>query len=62
MKNTLLKAEGEYEGWRFNNVQPIKNKEGKIKEGMWLFYGWKQKDGEAPQAKAFLLISSDAKK
>jgi len=56
MKNTLLNAEGEYEGWRFNNVQPIKTKEGKIKEGVWLFYGWKEMDGEAPQAKAFLLI------
>jgi hypothetical protein len=62
MKNTLLKAEGEYEGWRFNNIQPIKTKNGKIKEGIWLFYGWKQKDGEAPQAKAFLMISSAAKK
>ena len=62
IKNTLLKAEGEYEGWRFNNIQPIKTKEGKIKEGMWLFYGWKQSDGDAPQAKAFLMISSAAKK
>ena len=61
-KNTLLSAEGEYEGWRFGNVQPIKTKEGKIKDGVWLFYGWKEKNGDAPQAKAFLLISSTAKK
>lgn len=54
LEKTLFSAEGEYEGWRFNNVQPIKTKEGKIKEGMWLFYGWK--DGDAPQAKAFLMI------
>ena len=30
----------------------------KIKDGMWMFYGWKEKDGEAPQAKAFLLIDN----
>jgi len=60
-KNTLLKAEGEYEGWRFNNVQPIKTKEGKIKEGIWLFYGWDQKNGDVAQAKAFLLIDKAQK-
>jgi hypothetical protein len=54
MNNTLLKAEGEFEGWRFNNVQPIKNKGGEIQKGMWLFYGWKGQ--EAPNAKVFLLI------
>jgi hypothetical protein len=56
--NTLFIAEGEYEGWRFNNVQPVKSKDGKIKEGIWLFYGWKEKEGDAPQAKAFLLIDA----
>jgi len=54
MHNTLLKAEGEYEGWRFNNVQPIKNKEGEIQKDMWILYGWKGQD--EPNAKAFLLI------
>jgi hypothetical protein len=57
MNDTIFRAEGEYEGWRFNNVQPIKTKDGTIKEGIWLFFGWNEKDGEAPQAKAFLLIS-----
>lgn len=56
LKNTLLRAEGEYKGWRFNNIQPIKNKEGKIKEGIWLFYGWEEKNDNVAQAKAFLLI------
>lgn len=56
--NTLLEAEGEYEGWRFNNVQPVKKKDGMIREGIWLFYGWEEKAGDAPQAKAFLLIRS----
>lgn len=55
-KCTLFSADKEYAGWRFNNVQPIKTKEGKIKEGVWLFYGWKDK--EAPKAKAFLLIDN----
>ena len=53
-KRTLFSADNEYAGWRFNNVQPIKTKEGKIKEGVWLFYGWK--DNNAPKAKAFLLF------
>ncbi len=52
-KRTLFSADNEYAGWRFNNVQPIKTKQGQIKEGVWLFYGWK--DNNAPQAKAFLL-------
>jgi len=55
-ENTLYAAEGEYEGWRFNNIQPIKTKEGKIKEGIWLFYGWNEKNDNVAQAKAFLLI------
>jgi hypothetical protein len=55
-KNILLTASGEYKGWRFNNIQPIKTKEGKIKDGMWLFYGWEEKNDKVAQAKAFLLI------
>lgn len=53
---TLFKAEGKYAGWRFNNIQPIKTKEGKIKEGFWLFYGWEEENSKVAQAKAFLLI------
>ncbi|MEM8565465.1 MAG: BNR-4 repeat-containing protein [Bacteroidota bacterium] len=49
---TLLTAEGKYEGWRFNNIQPIKNKEGKVEEGLFLFYGYKDENKEA---KAFLM-------
>jgi hypothetical protein len=56
----LLSAEGKYEGWRFNNVQPVKSKDGTIKEGIWIFYGWQ--DGDAPQAKAFLLIDKSLQK
>ena len=55
---TLLKAEGEYAGWRFNNIQPIKDKTGTIQEGMWLFYGWNEENGDVAQAKAFLLIEN----
>lgn len=43
----------EFNGWKFNNIQPIKNPKGNVQEGMLLFYGWK--DGEAREAKAFLL-------
>ena len=57
-KNDILfSASGKYEGWRFNNIQPIKTKQGKIQEGIWLFYGWQENKGDAPQAKAFLLIN-----
>jgi len=55
-KSRLISAEGDYEGWRFNNVQAVKTKEGLIREGILLFYGWK--DNEAPRARAFLLIAN----
>ena len=42
-----------FEGWKFNNIQPIKDPKGNVQEGMLLFYGWN--DGEARTAKAFLL-------
>ena len=42
-----------YQGWRFNNVQPVVRPDGSIVEGMLLFYGWKDKD--LPEATAFLL-------
>lgn len=56
--NTLLSAQGKYEGWRFNNIQPIKSKGGKIKERIWLFYGWNEKKEDVAQAKAFLLMDT----
>ena len=42
-----------YEGWRFNNVQPVVRPDGSIVEEMLLFYGWKDKG--LPEASAFLL-------
>tara|TARA_Y100001934_G_scaffold283865_1_gene408389 strand:- start:347 stop:1732 length:1386 start_codon:yes stop_codon:yes gene_type:complete len=42
-----------YEGWCFNNVQPVVRPDGSEVEGMLLFYGWK--DPNAPAAQAFLL-------
>ena len=55
-KRILFQDEGQYTGWRFNNVQPVKSKDGIIKEGALLFYGWK--DGDASQAKSFLLLKN----
>lgn len=45
-----------YPGWKYNNIQPVKNPDGTIVDGMLLFYGWKHPDD--PEAKAFLLIDS----
>jgi hypothetical protein len=47
----------EYTGWKFNNIQPLKDSKGNVKEGMLLFYGWK--DSEEPRGKAFLLVEDD---
>lgn len=44
----------QFEDWKFNNIQPIKDPKGNSQEGMLLFYGWK--DGESRTAKAFLLL------
>lgn len=41
-----------YPGWRFNNVQPVLHPDGRVVEGMLLFYGWK--DADEPAARAFL--------
>lgn len=49
----LTPKDAEFAGWKYNNIQPIKDPKGNVKEGMLLFYGWK--DSEAPTAKAFLL-------
>jgi hypothetical protein len=43
----------EFAGWKFNNIQPVKDPKGNVIEGMLLFYGWK--DNQARDAKAFLL-------
>jgi hypothetical protein len=42
-----------YRGWRYNNIQPVVRPDGRIVDGMLLFYGWK--DQNTPEAKAFLL-------
>ena len=42
-----------YRGWRYNNIQPVVRPDGRIVDGMLLFYGWKAQD--TPEAKAFLL-------
>jgi len=55
-KRTLFNAEDNYAGWRFNNVQPVKSKDGTIADGLWIFYGWK--DGNVAQAQAFLMIDN----
>ena len=36
----------------FNNIQPVVRPDGKVVEGMLLFYGWEDKD--RPEATAFL--------
>ena len=43
----------EYPGWKYNNIQPVKNPDGTLVDGMLLFYGWE--DASSPEAKAFLL-------
>ena len=42
-----------YNGWSFNNVQPVLRPNGSAVDGMLMFYGWL--DGEKPNAVAFLL-------
>jgi hypothetical protein len=49
----LTPKDAEFACWKYNNIQPIKDSKGNAKEGMLLFYGWK--DPEACTAKAFLL-------
>ncbi|MCH8119264.1 MAG: BNR-4 repeat-containing protein [Planctomycetes bacterium] len=49
----LTPERGKYPGWKFNNIQPVAKPDGTIVDGLLLFYGWK--DGDAPEAKAFLL-------
>ena len=42
-----------YDGWRFNNIQPVVRSDGSVVDGMLLFYGWK--DPTYPAASAFLV-------
>jgi hypothetical protein len=56
MKKDLTPESTRYPGWRYNNIQPVTNANGKAVEGMLLFYGWK--NPESPEAKAFLLHES----
>jgi len=44
----------EYAGWKFNNIQPVKDPKGNVRDGLLLFYGWK--DSELCKAKGFLII------
>jgi hypothetical protein len=48
----LAPKDPEFEGWNYNNVQPVKDRMGNTIDGMLIFYGWK--DSEVPAAKAFL--------
>jgi hypothetical protein len=52
-KRDLTPDKSKYPGWKFNNVQPVTRPNGRIVDGMLLFYGWK--DINAPEARAFLL-------
>jgi hypothetical protein len=56
MKKDLTPDSTLYPGWRYNNIQPVTNANGKAVEGLLLFYGWK--NPESPEAKAFLLHES----
>jgi hypothetical protein len=50
----LTPREPEFSGWKYNNIQPIKDSRGNVKDGMLLFYGWE--DSNLPKGKGFLLI------
>ncbi len=52
-KRDLTPDPSKYPGWKFNNIQPVVRPDGRIVDGMLLFYGWKDKD--TPEARAFLL-------
>lgn len=48
----------EFDGWKFNNIQPIKDTNGNTVPGMYLFYGWKDPDKRT--ARAFLVLDEKA--
>ncbi len=57
MIQDLTPKGAEFAGWKYNNIQPVKDPKGNAKEGMFLFYGWK--DGKGPDPKAFLLYEKN---
>jgi hypothetical protein len=52
-KRDLTPDTSRYPGWKFNNIQPVTRPDGRIVDGMLLFYGWDNQD--VPEARAFLL-------
>ena len=52
-KRQLSPSGDEYKGWKFNNIQPVRNADGSVLHGMWMFYGWR--DAFKPKASAFLV-------
>ena len=54
----LIADQPAFTGWKYNNIQPIKDPNGSTVDRMLLFYGWK--DSRAPRGKAFLLIDHSA--
>ena len=52
-KRQLSPSGDEYKGWKFNNIQPVRNADGSVLHGMWIFYGWR--DAFKPKASAFLV-------
>ena len=53
MRRLFSPSDARYDGWRFNNVQPVVNADGTPVNGMWIFYGWM--DETKPKASAFLV-------
>jgi hypothetical protein len=52
MVKDLAPRDPEYEGWRFNCVQPVRDRHGNDLEGLHIFYGWE--DPDLHLAKAFI--------
>lgn len=51
-RRELTPDQTEYPCWKYNNIQPVTQPDGKVIEGMILFYGWQDRD--TPEARAFL--------
>ncbi len=56
MNRDLTPRAAEFAGWKFNNIQPIKDRHMKVIPGMYLFYGWP--DPSERTAKAFLVVDT----
>lgn len=50
----LTPRSAEFAGWKFNNVQPVKDRNMNVIPGMYLFYGWP--DPKERSARAFLIV------